>query len=582
MRTGAARTAGQALPPALQLIYGVAEQVWAHWAPGQDTEERWGGEDCGVPPSASEPHPMAELWSFDERSFRRQVARVAVEDYSAELRTYDSCETLVGVSDVDPLQWRSLAESQASPRRLLPRDQPFRLVTFSRAVPDSYGKLTQVQRQIAALEQEREACVQSLDEDGQERIKSLTLKFATLYAASAHWQAQWQQQQELDEQLAQVQRQIAHCARLADRALAAQECDKATALTAERRALQEEFTSLRRQREHFGTPQEVTVVVGVGGLSQQDRDAWNKYVKLEPDVSETHVPRRLWSTWARTSPWRQSFDDGWRLLWLPARPVRRERGIDDIMAHFVIYLWQDGMVEREVVVPWLQGYIGRVCGTVAQTDIDYVLEVVLKEFGLPMHANGLRAFNKKELYQQRRQGGPDRRLVRRMEGTAGEPDERHDARPPSRQRTTQQRASLTVRDAARRLGGSPHTVRRRIRQGKINATRSGKYWQLSLADVDAEEQKRLRHELKNELIRLRALWRSGGRAALTAEGAAHRAWDAARQWLEGQRKKQKTLGDVFALIAAAPAIQKLLQQEPNLLECARALLAQLGSDATWE
>src|SRR5262249_19637148 len=145
-----------------------------------------------------------------------------------------------------------------------------------------------------------------------------------------------------------------------------------------------------------------------------------------------------------------------------------------------------------------------------------------------------------------------------------------------------QSPSCNVRETARRLGVSTHTVRRGITNEKINATRRGKYWQLSPAAVDAEERMRLRHKLKNELIRLRVCSRSGGRAAPGAEGAAHRAWDAARKWIEEQRKKQKSPGDVLAMIAASPALQKLVQQEPTLLDCARELLAQLGPDVTWE
>ena len=173
-------------------------------------------------------------------------------------------------------------------------------------------------------------------------------------------------------------------------------------------------------------------------------------------------------------------------------------------------------------------------------------------------------------------------MVRMMEGSAGEQDDRHEARLPSRRQTMPQRPSLAVRDAARQLGVSPDTVGRGMREGRINATERGKYWQLSPAAVNAEERKRLCHALRNELIRLRVRWRSGGRAALEVKGAAHRHWDAARKWIEEQRKKQKTPGDVCTLIAATPAIQKLLRQDPTLLVKAQALLAQLGPDATWE
>jgi excisionase family DNA binding protein len=239
-------------------------------------------------------------------------------------------------------------------------------------------------------------------------------------------------------------------------------------------------------------------------------------------------------------PWPQLFNAGWRLLWLPERPVWRQQAITDIMAHVVIYLRQKEMVEREIIALWLQDYSRSVCGAIIQVDVDYVLEVVLKDFALPLHANSLRAFIKGTLYQQRRQGDPDKRLVRGMEEAASVLDTRPDARTSARRRTTPQRVSLTVREAAPQFGRSEDTVRRLIKDKKINATRKGKYWQLSPVALDIEKRKRQQHALKNALIRLRVRWRSGGYAALGVEGAAARAWDAARKWIEDQRKQQKT------------------------------------------
>jgi excisionase family DNA binding protein len=235
-----------------------------------------------------------------------------------------------------------------------------------------------------------------------------------------------------------------------------------------------------------------------------------------------------------------------------------------------------------MIGPWLQDYIRSVCRAIIQVDVDYVLEVVLKDFALPLHANSLRACIKDILYQQRRQGDPDERLVRGMEEAANVPDTRPDARTSARRRATPQRISLTVREAALQLGRSADTVRRLIRDKKLNATRKGKYWQPSPVALEIEKRKRLQHALKNELIRLRVRWRSGGYAALGVENGVSRAWDAARKWIEDQRKQQKTPEEVFALIAAAPAIQKLLQQEPDILKDARELLAQLGPDVAWQ
>jgi hypothetical protein len=414
----------------------------------------------------------------------------------------------------------------------------------------------------------------------QERIAQLRQSWIVLDTEAAYWQARCQEQDGLKQQMAAL---AAENARLRRRADCESDRAKAMALRSEANVLYKQYEALDQQRKQDGRGQAITVCVGVGGLRQTDRNAWNTYARRKPAHDDTHHTRMRQSTVARTvPPWRRLLERGWRLLWLPERPMRHKKVIDDIMAHIVIYLWQEEMVERETVVPWLQGYIRSVCRAIAQADVDYVREEALNTFTLPMHANSLRALMKDKLDQHWRDGGIDRRLVRGRVNSAGAPDERLGARKTSRRHPTQQRTSLTVLDAVHRLGVSPHTVRRGMRQRKIDATKKGKYWQLFPAALDMEERKRLRHELKNELIRLRVRWRSGGRAALGGEGAVHRAWDAARKWLEEQRKTQKTPGDVFALIADAPAIQKLLQQETDLLTKAQALLKRLGPDAVWE
>jgi excisionase family DNA binding protein len=502
-------------------------------------------------------------------------------NFSFELRTYDPCEVLVWASRADQHQRVPLAESQASPRRLLPRDQPFRLAIVRR---NEFAQRAYLQQEIAAHEQELAACRHSLDEGDQEHIESLKQMLEALYSRLAHWEARYQQQaqarQNLNQQMADLQTQIAHLSHRANQA-----SDPATAmeLRNEYRALVKQHDALRQQREQDGGGQAITVCVGVGGLSQTDRDAWKTYAQLEPDPEDRHGTRMLRSTVVRTVPYvRRLFDAGWQLLWLPERPGRHAQVIADIMAHIVIYLWQKEMVEREIIAPWFQDYIRSVCGAIIQADVDYVLEVVLKDFALPLHANSLHAFIKDTLYQQRRQGDPDKRLVRGVEESVSVPDTHPDARTSARRRTIPQRVALTVRDAASQLGCSEDTVHHLIRDKKLKATRKGKYWQLSPVDLDREKRKRLQHALKNELIRLRVRWRSGGYAALRIENAASRAWDAARKWIEDQRKQQKTPGEVFALIAAAPAIQKLLQQEPDLLKDARELLEQLGPDVAWQ
>jgi excisionase family DNA binding protein len=181
-------------------------------------------------------------------------------------------------------------------------------------------------------------------------------------------------------------------------------------------------------------------------------------------------------------------------------------------------------------------------GAIVQTDVDYVCEEALHAFALPLHANSLRAFIKHTLYQQWRQGDIDGRMARGLEDFADAQAERHEARATSRRHTAQHRASLTVRDAARQLGISTHTVRRKIKQEKINATQRGRYWQLSPAAVDAEERKRLCRTLRNELILLRARWRLHRLSSLPHEDGVRRAWDARGSGLRSSLRSNKHSG----------------------------------------
>ena len=94
-------------PSPVEFVRTTAEAIWAHWGAWQEVSEGW--EDCGTP--APEPHPMAALWDTpcgtERYAFRTRVTALSVGAFSAELRTYDPCEILVGVG-VEPSHGGSL------------------------------------------------------------------------------------------------------------------------------------------------------------------------------------------------------------------------------------------------------------------------------------------------------------------------------------------------------------------------------------------------------------------------------------------------------------------------------------------
>ena len=158
------------------------------------------------------------------------------------------------------------------------------------------------------------------------------------------------------------------------------------------------------------SPRTLTIVVGLEGLPQEERNAWKRYVRREPSSPGEYVPRLLWSTLVRTEPWNHLFAAGWRVLYVAGPPVSRQQALDDIMAHCALYLWQAQLVERADVASWLQGYIRRVCPTVSQHEADYLLEVC-KAFALPLHAHSLRVSLKDERAKNRRAEAVNPRLV---------------------------------------------------------------------------------------------------------------------------------------------------------------------------
>jgi hypothetical protein len=341
-------------------------------------------------------------------------------------------------------------------------------------------------------------------------------------------------------------------------------------------------------------PRTLTVVVGLEGLPQEERNTWNRYVKREPSTPGEYVPRLLWSTLVRTEPWNLLFAAGWCVLYVAGPQVARQQALDDIMAHCALYLWQAQLVARDDVAAWLQGYIRRVCPAVSPHEADYLLEVC-KAFALPLHAHSLRAALTAEQGKNRRAEAADPRLVRgidlgAMQKTAGAVHEEsapmQGSGPPPRKSRRRNALpadarALSTQQFVARTGLKLHQVKHGIRTGGIVVERRGYYWQFTEAEARRQTLKKQIKTLEKELLRLRVLWKMRGPTTLEDADTLRRAWDAARKWLKEQQKKQKSPAEVYVMIAAAPAIQALCHQEPALLSRAQALLDHLGPQIPW-
>ena len=406
---------------------------------------------------------------------------------------------------------------------------------------------------------------------------------SALHDVAAYWQARYEEQKDLQQKMAALQRQIACLRRQADRESHAAQAE---VLRSEARGLGQQYEALRQQRAQNGGSKSIEIYVGVGGLSQADRDAWNTYAQLELDPDETPGTRMRRSTVVRMPPWRRLFDAGWGLLWLPERPVQRERAIAHIMAHLLIYLWQVGMAEREEVAPWLQGYIQSVCRTMPHSDLGYALEVMLKEFTLPMHASTLQTFLAKQHSER-----IDQRLERDAvpEATQGEDDttgrdvrqgRRRQTRPRSLLREEPQQSSSS-QEVARQSGLSAHKVRYQSQRMGLRVERLGPYVQYAPTAGERLRQEEQRKQLRKGLIYLRALVQSVHTETKEAVTTLCKPGGAAYKWLDRQQHAGKTPAQVLATLENDPALSEVIRRQPNLGPQLRTLIEQLGPEVTW-
>jgi hypothetical protein len=169
-------------------------------------------------------------------------------------------------------------------------------------------------------------------------------------------------------------------------------------------------------------PRRLRVVVGLGGMPQDDRRKWRKLLKLVGESSDDRPRHVSWINAVRNSqpqhhtPLAGAIPDaqrrrGVRQLYVDGRGTPWT--YRDVMAQFLIYAYQAEMGSREDITAWLEGYIRDALPYALPDDLPFFLEELLKTFARPLDAHGLRAHLRYLWQTEQRAGGIDRRLVRK-------------------------------------------------------------------------------------------------------------------------------------------------------------------------
>jgi excisionase family DNA binding protein len=365
----------------------------------------------------------------------------------------------------------------------------------------------------------------------------------------------------------------------------------------------------------IGKPQRLILLVGLEGMTKEDRRTWERRLRYDRDYPGEPIPHRWWST---TFRWKDGKGEAQRLYGprqLYSHTSRSQKAIQEIMGQILVYLWQAVKADREEVAPWLEAYIRSVLWGVSASDVAYFQEQVLKMFALPLHANGLRHYIEELWTAERREGAPDQRIQERDGdllaadvdlpadsegrvdgiGDAQTNEERDDYNPrlprsgSGRQKPLAKdlsadgsRQTYALGEAAVLLGRTPRRVRYLIEQGKIRAIRRGHYYRIQVTEID----RLLHHERivlsksdKQELIGLRANLQSQP-SSKDIEGI-HKAKEAARKWVEWERGR-KTPRQVCQSLAAHPALAEKTQKCPDLTQRIRLLLERIPPETRWE
>lgn len=358
----------------------------------------------------------------------------------------------------------------------------------------------------------------------------------------------------------------------------------------------------------IGKPQRLILLVGLEGMTKEDRRTWERRLRYDRDYPGEPIPHRWWST---TFRWKGGKGEAQRLYGprqLYSNTSHSQKAVQEIVGQILVYLWQAGKADREEVAPWLEDYIRSVLWGVSASDVAYFQEQVLKMFALPLHANGLRHYLEELWTAERRKGASDQRIQERgadlpvaSEGQVdwigdAQANEEHDDDSPRLARSgsrlqkplesdlsgDRSHETYTLAEAAVLLGRTPRRVRYLIEQDKIKATRRGRYYRIQVTEIDRlllHERIVLSKSDKRELIGLRAYLQS--RISSGDEEGMRKAKEAARKWVEWEHSR-KTPRQVCESLAAHPSLSAKTQNRPDPLRQISLLLERIPREMRWE
>jgi hypothetical protein len=261
-------------------------------------------------------------------------------------------------------------------------------------------------------------------------------------------------------------------------------------------------------------PKPLLVVVGLGQMDASDWQQWRKQVQFGPH------PHQSW-----IGAFRIDLDNplngeaqrtyGSRQLYVGGDPHRRlSESIKELIAHFLVYLWQGG-VPQELLRPWLENYIRSVLQGISDIDASFFLENLVATFALPLHANGrrkhLRALRHAEFLNEGIDKRLDRNTVIADEHSDDDPEEVSATRGRQGQKRqwfslgSEPQQSSSTWEVASTAGLTPRQVCRKSQTKGLRVGRQGPYVQYVPSAGETLRQEKLCKELHKALIYLRAL-----------------------------------------------------------------------------
>lgn len=383
---------------------------------------------------------------------------------------------------------------------------PFLLLTIRQREPDSSHEIDEVQQAIKQLERVCQGLTREAIEASFGSVEALEQLWAGLRTRHEQLRAEWQLQQEFAKKLNQLQEQVEQMLRRQETG-SVERYHIWMRFLGESDPLRRQLAAIPSQHHRPGLSRELTIAIGLDGMSPRDQRKWRRRMRFEPDPAAPprpgeRPPRLSWIDAFRTAQ-RQGALRGWDTLY-----ISKLTRIEDVMAQVIASMLRVGMLAWDEIAPWLSAYSG-----LNPTE----LLLRLGKCIFPLEANAL------------------------------SPPELPPLRTPN---------LLTLRDAADELGLTERQVRYMIESGRIpEATQVSGRWMIPRPAV-ARLKERLAPQLTEEAQRERVI-----KLRIQAQGGdpqddTPQEYNRARMWVDRKRHEGKPWDKVEIIIKSSASKER--------------------------